>query len=1002
MASKRPQSAMSAEGTSGHDTPLGSQGSSASASSSVVVVKKEEPSDENENGPPSSKKTAVIPPVSIGKVGTSEEMELRVLVFQNRKLAQQLETQKDKEDELQKRINDMQQLQALNDDTLATVNKFWIQLDENLKLLVGRLKNEERYKEFLIDLNLGFEPLPNSVKWENSNSSHADVTGHGENDEESNSDSLSAASTNKKGHNESFLRHLKTSEKTELEESLSSRVNFTSKIMQNLVYSIETERTLVNEFFTKLKDVLSDEVMWAEENNGDSEAVMTSFKEYVLHVVDGNDRLTAQLNALHQKFDHSSLQMLDTRDKLMRCQEENEELTEKIEDLEHDLSQSRLKADKFERLLVDALQNGGKPLSRVVDPSSAQGGKLGTPLTPGSSKMACGSGEDGEDYLRATLARKEETIESYGQEIANLKKALEEATLDFKNLPEDRITSSCEYKVLQSKFSVIFNENQQLKYQLDEMRNLLQGTKTNHRKHIEQMEKDELSCQKKLRNEVIQLEDTLAQVRKEYEMLRNEFEQNMAQNDQTLPINKEITQITKTLMSNNSHLKTELSRHKRKLKDAQCEIIKLKQQLVGAAESALKSSSSSASESTSSSSTTTTATTDKSSPHDSADDGDHFSPANPIGAAVSTGGSPKSSTGSGSDAESTVVKEMKAQLKKSQENCKEYKMMLEAYKGASKEQRDKVQLMASERKARSEIEELKSQLATSQDQLQSASRAGRDDTAPTPERKLTKSHETLIEEFKKQLASTKQEEEALLKEMEVTGRAFEDLQEQNKRLIDQLKEKDNANFKLMAERIKANQIQRLLQEEKEVLGEQQQVTSQVQVVRRLEDKELHLMNSYHAIEKEAHLRTQMSETLKKKATEGAQTVFEQNLQIEKISSCYEDAKKALAEKVEEQQEVELAIKRKEDEIDRLRRKLERQKRNNVIAQADEVLREEIRMYKSQLTCPCCNVKQIDTVLTKCYHVFCNACIKRRYDTRQRKCPKCSHAFGANDFHRIYI
>ena len=46
-------------------------------------------------------------------------------------------------------------------------------------------------------------------------------------------------------------------------------------------------------------------------------------------------------------------------------------------------------------------------------------------------------------------------------------------------------------------------------------------------------------------------------------------------------------------------------------------IFQLKQQLVGAAESALKSSSSSASESTSSSSTTTTATTDKSSPHDS-------------------------------------------------------------------------------------------------------------------------------------------------------------------------------------------------------------------------------------------------------------------------------------------------------------------------------------------------------------------------------------------------
>lgn len=43
---------------------------------------------------------------------------------------------------------------------------------------------------------------------------------------------------------------------------------------------------------------------------------------------------------------------------------------------------------------------------------------------------------------------------------------------------------------------------------------------------------DELSFQKKLRTEVIQLEDTLAQVRKEYEMLRIEFEQNLAANEQ--------------------------------------------------------------------------------------------------------------------------------------------------------------------------------------------------------------------------------------------------------------------------------------------------------------------------------------------------------------------------------------------------------------------------------------------------------------------------------------
>ena len=65
-----------------------------------------------------------------------------------------------------------------------------------------------------------------------------------------------------------------------------------------------------------------------------------------------------------------------------------------------------------------------------------------------------------------------------------------------------------------------------------------------------------------------------------------------------------------------------------------------------------------------------------------------------------------------------------------------------------------------------------------------------------------------------------QEEETLLNEMEVTGQAFEDMQEQNIRLIQQLREKDDANFKLMSERIKSNQIHQIANEERNVLQEQ--------------------------------------------------------------------------------------------------------------------------------------------------------------------------------------
>ena len=85
-----------------------------------------------------------------------------------------------------------------------------------------------------------------------------------------------------------------------------------------------------------------------------------------------------------------------------------------------------------------------------------------------------------------------------------------------------------------------------------------------------------------------------------------------------------------------------------------------------------------------------------------------------------------------------------------------------------------------------------------------------------------------------------QREEALLNDLEVTGQAFEDMQEQNLRLLQQLREKDDANFKLMSEvrvimdvfpvyvRVclcvcvcvqtdVSNQIQKLLNEERDTL-----------------------------------------------------------------------------------------------------------------------------------------------------------------------------------------
>merc|ERR1719357_69419 len=154
-------------------------------------------------------------------------------------------------------------------------------------------------------------------------------------------------------------------------------------------------------------------------------------------------------------------------------------------------------------------------------------------------------------------------------------KEVERLKMELSTLPEHVVVETTEHKCLQSQFSVLYNEAMQLKTQLEDARNQLQVAKNAHIRQIEQMEAEELLAQKKLRAEAIQLEDLLAQVRKEYEMLRIEFEQNLAANEQTGPINKEMRNLITSLQTHNVQLKGEVARYKRKFREKEAETAKL-------------------------------------------------------------------------------------------------------------------------------------------------------------------------------------------------------------------------------------------------------------------------------------------------------------------------------------------------------------------------------------------------------------------------------------------
>lgn len=131
--------------------------------------------------------------------------------------------------------------------------------------------------------------------------------------------------------------------------------------------------------------------------------------------------------------------------------------------------------------------------------------------------------------------------------------------------------------------------------------------------------------------------------------------------------------------------------------------------------------------------------------------------------------------------------------------------------------RDRAQLLVVEKKLRVEVEELKGAVKRAAD---AERRGDRRKLADEDTAKRIAKYEEVIAQLQKSVASSKQEEEALLSEMEVTGQAFEDMQEQNNRLMAQLREKDDANFKLMSDRIKGAQIQKMLKDENALLTEQ--------------------------------------------------------------------------------------------------------------------------------------------------------------------------------------
>ncbi|XP_004606406.2 E3 ubiquitin-protein ligase BRE1B-like isoform X1 [Sorex araneus] len=946
-------------------------------------------------------------PIYLGGISSIEELDLKVLQFKNQKLAECLEHRKTSEDELRERIEKLEKRQAADDAMLLTVNRYWAQLDETVETLLRCYENQEvpgkqegptppLTEPGTSELRA---PLPVQLRPRISESALA------------------------------FVVALGTSSKEEVELQQQGRVEFSKAAVSLLVKISDFLQLQVGELCARVYSKEDKEFL------GERSQTRTS------DLGSENQRLQDLVTQLHEKYHRISLEYFELQDKVTSSETKVRELETTVEDLQWDTKKLHKREQKLNKKLAEAL-NQLDPRYNVSGTSS------------GFNFLKF-------ETLKAELKENQELATNCLAELEKLQAEFhgavvtkERLNVALLTLPMEMVRETDEYQMLQAQFSFLYNEYLQVKTQLDESRELLLSTNNSHQLYIQHMENNEVGVQINLRTEVFHLEDTVARVRKEYETLRLEFEQNQAANEQAEPINREMRQLTISLQIHNNQLKKDVHRYKRKLRDIQAEINKHQARASGSAHSisgVIPTGDSSLStsapgkeeggpgpvgatdnrkklEAMPATATATSSVKKEELPPAEKD----LQPVTPVPQGLSSqpqktqagpsrdfrgqerpslGVQPKARAHSRAEREKAKVKETKrktsehlkglrAELKKAHESQKEMKLLLDMYKLAPKEQRDNQQLMEDERKVKAEVDQLQGHVQEMEEKYR------RESKKRAYERALRSNWQAQqIKYLRRKLGATKREEDALASEMEVTGQAFEELQEQNQRLKQQLQEKDEANFKLLSERGETNDIYKLLCEEKseleeQVLSLQSQVNAQLLTVQTMEHNEWILQGCLGSVERELMLCNQALEQTKTKALETMMLVENLKAHLEQVQTQLQQIQPCLEESRVSREKESFNLKRAQEDISRLEHKLE--KKRKVYAEADEIHQEEIKEYKTWLTCPCCNTRKKDAVLTKCFHVFCFKCVWDRYEARQRKCPKCNTAFGAHDFHRIYI
>ncbi|CAN1845189.1 E3 ubiquitin-protein ligase BRE1-like 1 [Linum perenne] len=363
------------------------------------------------------------------------------------------------------------------------------------------------------------------------------------------------------------------------------------------------------------------------------------------------------------------------------------------------------------------------------------------------------------------------------------------------------------------------------------------------------------------------------------------------------------------------------------------------------------------------------------------------------------------------------MEKLQSLVKDLKESGAELKTFSDMYRRESTDSRDVMEVRDSEYQAWAQVQSLKLSLDEQNLELRvktaNEAEAISQQKLAAAEAEIADSRERLEASKRKilnlsdALKSKSEENEAYLSEIETIGQAYDDMQTQNQQLLQQVTERDDYNIKLVLEGVRARQLHESLFTDKLFLQreiQQAKVSLDFFKVKtaKIEDQ---LKSSSDQVQKLAADRSQNSVTFEnvQKRLQDARKSYNQGRELlDGSQSKVEASRMTLAELQIDVEKERFEKRRKEEELEIARRKLSYLKAELEGSSILEKLRQELREYREIVKCSVCHDRPKEVVITKCYHLFCNPCVQRIMETRQRKCPVCAASFGQNDVKPVYI